>query len=108
MASYRTLYDLMLHPDLFKRAQVAICISAQTMLAGGSPTAAERAWASVVFSNPAGEALKAWRYILAKYNGADVDTILSLEDNVPGGGVDSLQEAVDEVAPALVAALAGI
>lgn len=92
----RTLFD---DSDLMNKTEAAIIIKAQDLLAG-TPTAADKAWANVALNAPLGEAVKAWRYVLAANNGLSVSAIQAASDN-------AIQTQVDAAVPHLVDALAG-
>lgn len=100
MADYLEIRKLFNDDTLINRVTVAAIIAANNLLSG-TPTAADKAYASAVFANPRGEAGKILMSVLAANNSATVSQILGSSDA-------SIQTNVDLVVPLLVDALAGV
>ena len=100
MATYLELRQLMNDADLPNRVDVATIVFAEGLLSG-TPTAADKAWASLVFSNPSSEGMKVLMAVLAANKAATLAQIQSATD-------ETLQTQVDLIAPNLVDALAGV
>ena len=100
MATYKDIRSLFNDGDLVNRAAVAVVVSVSALL-DGTPTAADRAYAAGVFSNPQSEAKKALMYVLASNKSATVAAIKAATDA-------ALQTKVDAVVPVLIKALAGV
>ena len=100
MATLLELRSLFSDADLLKRVESATVIAANDLLSG-TPTAAQKAWASLVFSSPVPEAKKA---LMATLAGSSSFTVSQIQ-----GATDSaIQAAVDGVAQILADALAGV
>lgn len=100
MATLQELRALFDDSDLMEKTESAIVIAAQQLLVG-TPTAADKAWAAEVLSNPGGEARKAWRYVLAANEGLSSSAIQGASDS-------AIQTQVGNAVPHLVDALAGV
>jgi len=101
MATYSELHALKSHNDLIEKTQVAVVIAAQDLIkTGATPTAADRAWASAVLSDPAIEASKALMFLLAANKDSTVAQIEGVTDT-------TVQTKVDEVVAQLVSAFSG-
>lgn len=106
MATLQELRGLFRDSDLLEKVESATVIAANNLLEA-TPTAADKAWASGVFSNPFREAQKVLMAVLADNSNATVDQI-------KGAGVAeaahdaTIQSSVDTVVPDLVDALAGV
>ncbi len=99
MADYLELRNLFNDGDLTNRVAVAAVISINTILSG-APTAKDRAYASLIFSNPQAEAQKILMSVLAANKGSSVAQIQSASDA-------ALQTNVDSTVLVLIDALAG-
>lgn len=99
MATYLELRGLFNDGDLVNRVAVAAVISVNTIL-GGTPTAADNAYAALLYSAPQAEARKILMGVLAANNGSSVATIQSASDA-------TIQTNVDATVLTLIAALAG-
>ena len=100
MATLKELRDLFNDSDLLEKVEAALIISAQSLL-GGTPTAADTAWAAHAFANTNTEAKKALMAVLASNSTATPAQILGATDS-------TIQSNVDSVSSTLVAALAGV
>lgn len=100
MATYAEIRQLFSDSTLSEKMEVAVIIAANNLLAG-SETAAQKAWAVSVFSNPHNEAKKAMMAVLATHNALTVNQIQTATDAV-------VQAAVNNVVPTLVDAMAGV
>jgi len=100
MASYIELRELFNDDVLVNKVTVATIIAANNLLTG-TPTAAEKAYAALVFANPRGEADKVLMSVLAANAGVAKATIQTASDS-------AVQTKVDLVVPVLVDALAGV
>lgn len=100
MATLQELRGLFRDSDLLEKVESATVIAANNLLEA-TPTAADKAWASGVFSNPFREAQKVLMAVLADNSAATVSQIQTATDV-------SIQTSVDTVVPNLVDALAGV
>ena len=100
MASYLELKQLMNDADLPNRVDVATIVFAEGLISG-APTTADKAWASLVFSNPSSEGMKVLMAVLAANKAATLAQIQQATDA-------EIQAQVDVIAPNLVDALAGV
>ncbi len=100
MANYIDLRKLFNDADLANRVAVAAVISINTILTG-APTSKDKAYASVLFSNPQAEAKKILMSVLAANSGVSVSQIQSASDA-------ALQTNVDATVLILIDALAGV
>lgn len=99
MATYSELATLLNDPDNQPKAQIAVIIAAYNLITG-TPTAADRAWASAVLANPQAEGIKALRAVIAANAGQDLSVITGASDTV-------IQNQINAVVPQLVSAYAG-
>lgn len=99
MAAYSDLRNLFNASDLRNRVTTATVIAAYGLL-GGTPTAADRAWAQEVFKNPDGRGQEVLMAVLA----ANKDQTTG---NITGATDAAIQTAVDAVVPQLVLAFSG-
>lgn len=97
MATYQELRGLFNNSDLMEKVEVAVIISANTLIAG-TPTTPETNWAATAFANPKVEARKALMSVLAANSSATVAQITGATDV-------AIQTNVDSAVPTLVAAL---
>jgi hypothetical protein len=97
MATLTELEALLEDATLLAKIRAAVCIAAESMLAG-TPTAADRKWAKAVFFDPSIEAKKCLRYIIGKNSAATVAQITGATDN-------TIQTQVNEAAVELALAL---
>lgn len=100
MATLLELHGQFKNSDLMDKVEAALVIKANGLL-GGTPTTAEKAWASAVFDNPSNEAKKALMAVLASNSSSTVAVIEAASDT-------AIQTNVDSVAPFLVDAMAGV
>lgn len=100
MADYTELRNLFDDNELRNRVVTATVIAAHT-LAIGTPSAADSAWASAVFSRPEAIGKQALYAVLAANKDATVPNIQNATDA-------QIQTNVDAIVPVLVAALAGV
>ena len=100
MATYLELQGLFNDNDLNIRVRTAVVIAANDLLSG-TPTAADRAFALNVFSNPKSMSEKVLMSVLAENSDATVA-------NIQGASDSAIQANVDTVIPSLVSALAGV
>lgn len=100
MATYTELHSLFNNAALINRVAVALLVAVDDLLTD-FPTANDKAYASVVFSSPQGEAKKVVMAVLAANSGATLAQITGATDT-------AIQTKVDAVVPALVDALAGV
>ena len=100
MATYIELRQLMNDAVLPNRMDVATIVCAENLISD-TPTAADKAWANLVFANPRGESKKVLMAVLAANKLATVAQIQGATDEV-------LQTQVDLIVPNLVDALAGV
>jgi hypothetical protein len=100
MATYIELRGAFGNDELRNRVVMATVIAAHELL-GGTPTAADRLWASAVFSAPEAEGRKAFMSVLAANAAAEILTIEGATDV-------AIQAQVDAVVPQLVSAMAGV
>ena len=96
MAAYTELFELRSDGPLRNRAAVAVAVKAQDLLAGGTPTADEVAWADAALKNPLGKANELLNYVLAANKAATVG-------NITGATDAALQSNIDSAADALIA-----
>jgi hypothetical protein len=101
MATYLELQGIFSDSSLLAKAQVAVVISAYNLVSSGTPTAAQKAWATDVFSSPGLEAKKALMAVLAENNTMTIATIQGATDS-------ALQTQIDAVVQILVDAKAGV
>lgn len=101
MASLQELRSLFNDSDLMEKVEAAVVISAEDVVTTGTPTAADKAWATRVAENPNSEARKALMFVLAANKGAAVATIQGAADT-------AIQTQVDTVRTILIDALAGV
>ena len=97
MADYIQIYDLIATPDgtaLRNKISVAAAIKAQTLIDGGSPTAAQIAWANDAIKNPSGKAQELIHYVLAANNSATIATINAASDATIQSNVDTAVDAL--------------
>lgn len=99
MATYEEIRNLFSDSDLLTKVQVATIIAANDLI-GGTPTTAEKAWASEVFGNLRGESEKARMAVLAENKDLTVAQIQSATDA-------AVQGQVNAVVPTLVDAFSG-
>lgn len=100
MATLRELRGLFRDSDLLEKVESATVIAANNLL-GSTPSAADKAWASQVFSDPFREAQKVLMAVLADNSAAATATIQGASDA-------AIQTSVNTVVPNLVDALAGV
>tara|TARA_R110002096_G_C14661910_1_gene728363 strand:+ start:49695 stop:49997 length:303 start_codon:yes stop_codon:yes gene_type:complete len=100
MANYIELRGLFNNDDLVNRTSIAVIVSITNLLAG-TPSANDKAYASLVLSNPQKEAKKVLMTVLAANKGATVAQIKNATDT-------TLQTQVDSIVPHLIDALAGV
>jgi len=98
MATYTDLFTAASDSVLQQRVSVALTVSASAILEDPLSTLEGRNWSQGVLYEPAREAKKALRYILAKNQGATVAQIQNSTDV-------QIQTQVDAIVDALVAAL---
>ena len=101
MATYLELATLSKDKDFLSRIERAITIYAQQIVdtADSGTAVADRAWVRAALYDPSREAIKAWNYLLAKFNAQDLSVIQGATD-------DTLQTQVDLIVPSLIKALA--
>ena len=100
MATYAEIYTLKSNAARLAVIEVCIMVAAQAIMDNAQASPAARKWARQALYLPTAEAQKAWNYVLAKNVGLSVTQINNAADN-------TLQNQVNAVVPALVAALAG-
>jgi len=96
MATYMELFGLRSDSDLQDKVLVAVVKTAQTLLDGETPTAAEVEWASAAIESPKAKADALLNYVLAKNSGVEVGAISGASDA-------TIQTAVDAAVAAIVA-----
>jgi hypothetical protein len=101
MATYLEIRTLINDEDLPNRLEVATVVCAENLISAVSPTAADKAWASLVFSNPKSEGRKVLMAVLAANKTFTVEQIKGASDA-------DIQAQVDIIVPNLVDALAGV
>jgi len=94
MATYMELFGLRSSSDLQDRVAVAVVKSAQQLLDGATPTAAEVAWAIEAIDNPQGKMPGLLNYVLAKNSDLGVSAILSATDSAIQSQVDAAVAAI--------------
>jgi len=99
MAAYIDLRGLFSDDELKNRADVAVIVAANNLLAG-TPSLSEQKWAAHVFAGPRSEGVKALMSVLATNNAL---TIVQIQQ----AGDAALQTAVDIAVPSLVVAFTG-
>lgn len=99
MATYEELRGSFNDSSIRNKVTMATVIAAYDLLQG-TPTAADRAWASSTFSSPEAEGRKAFMAVLA----ANKDTALA---SIQSATDSAIQTQVDGIVPSLVQALAG-
>ncbi len=99
MATYEELRGSFNDTALSNRVVMATVVAAYGLLQA-TPTAADRAWASMVFRKPEEEGKKAFMAVLAANKDASIEAIQGASDA-------SIQSQVDGVVTGLVLALAG-
>lgn len=100
MATYLELQSLFNDNDLRLRTRAATVIAASNLLAAGTPTANDRAFAALVAANPTAISQQVLMFVIA----SNKDATLS---QIQGAADAALQTNVDAVIPSLVSALAG-
>ena len=100
MASYLELKELINDSQLPNRIDIATIVFAKNLLAN-TPTAADKAYAELVFTDPNSQGSKLLMAILAVNKDLTIAQIQESADSV-------LQNQVDSIAPSLVDALAGV
>jgi len=101
MATYTELMALYSNGDMLNKVTVAAVVAANDLIAAASPTAADKAYAAKILSNPQAEAEIIWRGVLAANKDNTTAQITGASDSV-------IQNAVDAIIPALRDALAGV
>jgi hypothetical protein len=99
MATYEELAGYRTSPDgdlLRNKVAVAVAIKAQGLIDGGTPTAAEIAWADDAIKNPGNKAKEIFNYVVAKNNTATLTQITTATDA-------TLQTNVNDAVDALIA-----
>ena len=100
MATLQELASLYGDGDLTNKISAAIVISVKAILDGGSPTAADRAYAGRVFANPKTEAKRILPYMLASRSAATLAQIQGATD-------EQIQTDVDAAVPIMILSDAG-
>ncbi len=100
MATYTEIRELFNSSDLLNRTTIAIIVYAENLM-NGTPSTAQKVWIDKVFSSPTAEAKKVLMGVLAASRAATKEQIESATDA-------ALQTEVDEIAPILIDALAGV
>ncbi len=100
MATYIEIRQLINDEELPNRVTTATVVFAQQLISG-IPTAADKVWASGVFSNPDSEGKKILMAVLVANKDSTVQQIKDASDS-------AIQTQVDSIAPAMVDALAGV
>lgn len=93
MATYVEIRNLFNDGPLRNRVSTAVIIAAENMLTGLTPTAAQRAFALAVMTNPDVWGERVYKIVLAANSGASVAQI----QGAPDTGAGSIQAAVDAV-----------
>ena len=101
MATYLELRRMITDSDLPNKVEVATIVFAQNLMSTGTPTTADKAWASSVFSGPAAEGRKVLMAVIAANKASTIEQIQAATD-------EQIQNQVDIIAPSLVDALAGV
>ena len=99
MATYEELYALATDDKLLQQVTHALVEVAYAKLQG-TPSPADRKWVSLVMYNPAGEASKALRLLLAQHSDLSVAQLQGSTDG-------AVQTAVDGIVDELIAAMSG-
>jgi len=100
MATYLELRNLFNDNDLNLRVQTAVIVAASNLL-DGTPTAKDRAFVDLAYSNNVSISKKVLMFVLAENKAASVSQIQDATDT-------AIQDNVDAVIPSLVDALAGV
>lgn len=101
MATFLEMYNVMNNVTMQKRTESALCIAAFDLLKAGSATKEQRWWARSVLHNPQAEAIKTWRYIIAKNDEASQAQMEGVADR----GAISIQSQIETIVPELVKAM---
>ena len=96
MATLLELRELATDSVLLQRTQSALTLATYNMLVG-TPTEDEKRWAASMLKDPAAEASKALRFMLAGFNAMNPDAIRAATDN-------QLLSALDGIVDVLVTA----
>lgn len=100
MASYLALRGIFNDSELVNRTAIAVVVTITALLAG-TPTAKDKAYASLVLNDPQSEAKKILMTVLATNKSATISQIQGADDA-------TLQSQVDVMVPHLIDALAGV
>ena len=94
MATYAELFELSKNSTLRNKVAVAVVKKAQGLIDGGTPTAAEIAWANDAIANPASKAGQLLNYVLAANSGLTESQILAASDSAIQTNVDAAVDAL--------------
>jgi len=94
MATYLELHALRADSNLQDKVSVAVVKKAQALLDGGTPTAAQIAWAKEAIDSPKAKADALLNYVLAANSGASVAAIMGATDATIQGNVDDAADAL--------------